>query len=93
MTEEDDALSQQLSTSLFERLKNYMQLFEIDDSIMHNMKQSVVSVKVIDGAIFAEVFCTLCQSDHTVKRKLKGKYFTRMAKVQSIGCYRISEVI
>lgn len=67
------AFSTDLTISLFEKLKKSMKLFGIDDAIIQSMTQNLVSVKVVDGNIAAEIFCVLCQNDTTKKRKLNGK--------------------
>lgn len=69
----NDALSTELSASLFEKLKAFMKSFGIDDSIIQSVTQNSVSVKILDGNVAAEVFCALCKNDTTKKRKMNGK--------------------
>lgn len=71
--DDDDALRKQLSASLFERLKIYMKSLDIDNSIIDSTEQNIVSVKIVDDMVVAEVFCAVCHNDLTKKRKLKAK--------------------
>lgn len=66
------ALSMELATSLFKKLKTSMKSYDIDDAIVQSMTQSSVSVQIVDGNVAAKVFCVLCQNDTTKKRKLNG---------------------
>lgn len=72
-TVDDDDLCHQLSANLFERMKVYMETFGTDDAIMQKIDSNIVSVKIVDELIIAEVLCAVCQHDPTKKRKLKGK--------------------
>lgn len=67
------AFSAELSASLLERLKIFMKSFEIDASVVENMTQNSVSVKIVNGIVAAEIFCALCRNDTVKKRKLTGK--------------------
>lgn len=71
--DEDGVLCRQLSASLLEKLIDYMQHFDINDSIIQKINLNFVSVKIIDGVVIAEVLCAVCQNDPKKQRKLKGK--------------------
>lgn len=70
---EDGVVSRELSAGLFERVKNYMRTFDIDDAIIQTINPNIVSVKIINDLVVAEVFCAVCQNDGAKKRKMKGK--------------------
>lgn len=68
-----DVYCQKLSAGLFKRVINYMESFDIDKSIIESIKPNIVSVKIVNGLVIAEVFCAVCQIDETKKRKSKAK--------------------
>lgn len=69
----DGVYSQELSVDLLNRVKTYMQTFEIASSIIEQITLKMVSVKIVEGVVVAEVFCAVCQHDQSKKRKLTGK--------------------
>lgn len=69
----DDVYCQKLSAGLFERVRNYMETFDIDKSIIEKINPNIVSVKIAEGLVIAGVFCAVCQNDETKKRKSKAK--------------------
>lgn len=50
-----------------------MKSFDIDNSVINSITQNIVSVRIVDDLVFAEVFCAVCQKDESVKRKMKAK--------------------
>lgn len=73
MDDGDETICRNLSVGLFQRVKNYMQTFDIDDSIIQRIKPNIVSVKIVEDLVVAEVFCAVCQNDDTKRGKMKGK--------------------
>lgn len=91
--DDDGGFCQQLSAGSFERVKMYMKTFKIDDSIIQTINSNIVSVKIVDELIIAEVFCAICHKMIQVSNAnwMENEYFTRVAKDQNIGFFRTLE--
>lgn len=64
---------QELSVQLVRRLKQFLEQFNIEKSVIQMVNQSTVQVKIVDGTVHAEAFCIICQNNGTIKGKLKAK--------------------
>lgn len=64
---------QELSAGLVQRVKTFMQKYDIDNSFIQKVTLSCVSVKIVNDLVEAEVFCVICQNSGSKSRRKSKK--------------------